>query len=91
MNLRDLTIPYEVERVAYVLSRRTCSHCRKRAEILSSGETCPETYSCPFCKSLWVFVPELRIDAEDLYSLSDEERQAILSDENLLGIDLVWD
>ena len=91
MKPHDLTIPYEVKRVVYLISRHTCSHCRKRAELLSSEENCPETYRCPICRSLWIFIPELKIDAEDLYALPDEERHAILNDESLPGIELVWD
>ena len=83
MKTHALAIPYEVKREVFLLSRRTCSHCRKRAELLSSEETCPETYRCPICKSLWIVLPELRVDAEDLFSLSDEERHAILNDESL--------
>ena len=91
MKPHDLTIPYELKREVFLLSRRTCSHCRKRAELLSSEKTCPETYRCPYCKSLWIFIPQLTIDAEDLFSLSDEERSAILNAECLPGIELVWD
>jgi len=91
MKPHELTIPYEVKREVFLISRRACSHCRKRAELLSSEETCPQTYRCLYCKALWIFISELRIDAEDLYALSEEERAAILNDESLPGIELVWD
>jgi hypothetical protein len=91
MDFRNLSIPYEVHREPICFSRRTCSHCEKRVELLRFEDTCPETYQCPCCKSLWVFIKELRIDAEDLYALSDEVRAAILNDESLLGIELAWD
>ena len=30
---------------------------RERAELLSFEQTCPESYRCPCCKSLWIFFP----------------------------------
>jgi hypothetical protein len=34
---------------------RTCSHCRRRVELLGLEETCPDTYRCPICGTLWIF------------------------------------
>lgn len=91
MKPHDLAILNEGKREAFLVSKRGCSHCRKGAERLSSEETCPKTYCCSICKSHWIFVREVKMDIEDFLAMSKTEQAKFLSDEGLLGIDLVWE
>ncbi len=90
MNFHTLSIPHHAERQAVCISRkRGCSHCHKRVDLLVSEDTCPNRFRCPWCRSQWIFVTEVRIDLEDLLQLPEAERAELLSDEGLLGVDVV--
>ena len=78
MNSRNLTILNEGKRKPFLISKRGCSHCRKRTELLVSEDTCPRTYRCPCCKSQWLLLPEVKVDLEDFLRMSDEERREFL-------------
>jgi hypothetical protein len=70
---------------------RSCTHCERRVERLRSEESCPETYRCLFCKSLWILKGRLILDASDLDGISDAEWDAMQNDDTFPGIFILLD
>jgi len=72
-------------------SRRGCNHCERRVERLQSEESCPETYRCLFCKSLWILRGHSILDASDLDGISDAEWDAMQNDDSFSRIFILLD
>jgi hypothetical protein len=89
MKPHDLAISNDGKRKPVHISGRGCPHCRKRVALLSSEDTCPETYRCLFCKARWIFALDVRMDIEDWLAMSETEQAEFLNGEGLLGIDLL--
>jgi hypothetical protein len=66
----------------FVRSGRGCTHCERRVERLRSEDSCPETYRCLFCKSLWIVKGHLILGEPDLDGISDAEWDAMQNDDS---------
>jgi hypothetical protein len=72
-------------------SGRGCIHCKRRVERLRSEESCPETYRCLFCKSLWTVKGHLIFGESDLDGMSDAEWDAMQNDDSFSRIFILLD
>lgn len=72
-------------------SGRACTHCERRVERLRSEESCPETYRCLFCKSLWIVKGNLILDESDLDRTSDAEWDTMRRDESFSRMFILLD
>jgi hypothetical protein len=86
--------PYhKIENVSDSLLRsgRGCTHCKRRVEQLRSEDSCPETYRCLFCKSLWIVKGELILGESDLDGISDAEWDAMQNDDSFSRMFILLD
>jgi hypothetical protein len=75
----------------FLRSGRGCAHCERRVERLRFEESCPETYRCLFCKSLWTVKGCLILDEADLDGISDAEWDEIQNDDSFSSIFILLD
>jgi hypothetical protein len=68
-----------------------CTHCERRVERLRSEESCPETYRCLFCKSLWTVKGHLILGESDFDGISDTEWDAMQNDDSFSSIFILLD
>jgi hypothetical protein len=72
-------------------SGRGCTHCERRVERLRSEYSCPETYRCLFCKSLWIVKGHLILGESELDGMFDSEWDAIQNDDSWSRIFILLD
>ena len=72
-------------------SGRGCTHCERRVERLRSEDSCPETYRCLFCKSLWIVKGYVILRESDLNGISDAEWDAMQNDDSFSRLFILLD
>ena len=72
-------------------SGRACTHCERRVERLRSEDSCPETYRCLFCKSLWIVKGHLILRESDLDGMSNTEWDAMHNDDSFSRVFILLD
>ncbi len=70
---------------------RGCTHCERRVERLRSEDSCPETYRCLFCKSLWIVKGYLILGESDLDGISDAEWEAMQNEKSFSRLFILLD